>query len=80
VLPPRVPGLVKGKDVALSNMMPGDNSGADPEECPDSCPSMCEYADQEIVDRGDGEGLSCPNGHSSHECDGHPPYEPDYWD
>ncbi len=47
----------------MSNMMPGDNSGAEPAEHWRTCRVNCEFADAELAD-----GEECAEGHDHHEC------------
>lgn len=58
----------------MSNLMPGDNSGAEPNEHFSSCRSMCEFWEAPLA-----EDKECPNGHTDHECNC-PDLEADYWD
>lgn len=51
----------------MSNMMPGDNSGADPKDHDNRCATLCAFVDVPIPDGGE-----CPEGHGSHDwcnCD-----------
>lgn len=50
----------------MSNMLPGDNSGAEPKGHRDDCPTLCVYAGHKYGIE-DGE---CLQGHTQHdECD-----------
>ncbi len=55
------------------NMMPGDNSGAEPKEHYRLCRTLCEYADTPLDDQSlwpideDGDHF-CPLDHDDHQC------------
>jgi hypothetical protein len=55
----------------MSNMMPGDNSGAEPAEHERYCRTNCEFADVDLAD-----GEACPEGHDDHVCTCDGPEEP----
>lgn len=57
----------------MSNLMSGDNRGAEPDEHWRMCRVNCPYADRELS-----EGEECPNGHDDHECSCESAAE-DYW-